>query len=63
MRFILPAAAALALTVFAGIALWRGQNVRAVAETDRWQSADEAGAPRQERPASVKTSLKESEGG
>ena len=62
MRLILPAAAALALTVFAAIALWRGHNAP-VAETDRWQSADEVGAPRQDGPASVKTSLKESQDG
>ena len=59
MRLVLPAAAALALTAFAAITLWRGENARSVTEADVWRSADEAVTPRQEAPA-VKASLKAS---
>ena len=59
MRLVLPAAAALALTAFAAITLWRGENARSVTEADIGRSADESVMPRQEEPR-VKTSLKAS---
>lgn len=59
MRLVLPAAAALALTAFAAITLWRGESVPSVTEADVWRSADEAMTPQQEAPR-LKASLKAS---
>jgi len=59
MRLVLPAAAALALTAFAAITLWRGESVPSFTEADARRSADGAVAPRQEEPR-VKASLKAS---
>ena len=59
MRLALPAAAALALTAFAAITLWRSENVPSVTEPDIGRSANEALTPRPEAPP-VKASLKAS---
>jgi hypothetical protein len=60
MRLVLPAAAALALTAFAAITLWRDEDSPSVMEPDMRRSTDEAMIPREEAPASLKASLKAS---
>ena len=59
MRLVLPATAALALTAFAAIALWRGETASSVTEADAWRSGDEAVMPREEAPR-LKAALKAS---
>jgi hypothetical protein len=62
MRFVLPTAAALALTAFAALTLWRGERAPSLTEADARQRVDEAPSrtPRQEAPTSLKASLKAS---
>lgn len=62
MRLVLPAATALALTAFAAITLWRGENASSLTEADaRQRPGDELlRAPQQEAPVSLKASLKAS---